>query len=104
MNSYLDSIVAETHLSTDVKFCLELLLEFMNNLCIEITDIALDWDKLNKCWLKVLDYPDTITQSDWQAVRDALEASCNILELYGLVDYEYGIIEEPIMEKISMKC
>jgi hypothetical protein len=24
--------------------------------------------------------------SDWRAVKEALEASCNILELYGLVD------------------
>lgn len=89
-----------------IKQALELLVELMNCLCLEIESILsttthkqflVIWNRLNNCWTEAVGCTTetgkdlekrylAFNDSDWLAVRDALESSCNILELYGLVD------------------
>jgi hypothetical protein len=81
---------------------LEILLEIMNYLCLELEQILVSFEtttlqtlltRLNQCWFTVISLDSKllrrlidIDHSDWGAVKEALESSCNILELYGLVD------------------
>ncbi|RKP10798.1 hypothetical protein THASP1DRAFT_5687, partial [Thamnocephalis sphaerospora] len=66
------------------------------------------WQGLNQCWLFALSHcglakseEERLTEQHLYHLRDSVIAWCDVLERFGLVDYEMGFWEQDILEAIE---
>jgi hypothetical protein len=66
------------------------------------------WQGLNQCWLFALSHcslakseEERLKEQHMYHLRDSVVSWCDILEHYGLVDYEMGFWEQDILEAIE---
>ncbi len=62
------------------------------------------WKEVNETWLFCLGVRQAgMTEEDWIALRDSVIAWGDVLEWFGLVDYEHGFLEEKILDAIHLR-
>ncbi|RKP25873.1 hypothetical protein SYNPS1DRAFT_7574, partial [Syncephalis pseudoplumigaleata] len=66
------------------------------------------WQGLNQCWLFALSHcslakseEERLEDQHMYHLRDSVVSWCDVLERYGLVDYEMGFWEQDILEAIE---